>query len=254
MDKPSASEGEPKFQKAREYRSFADGLTVALSTPGVILFSSSAGFGALANDGGMSLFNAVFMMGVFFALPAQVVMMDQLARGGSIFAGALAVLLTAVRLVPMMVAILPWLTDDRPAVWKRLAASHFIAVTAWLEGLRILPALAEDRRMTVFLGIGTGLLSVTLVGTAAGFMLTGSVPPTIGAVLLFVMPIYFLLSLMAAARMSMDWLSIVIGVLMGPLFYILTPGFDLLFTGLAGGTLAYFAGRRIDGLFREDDE
>lgn len=229
---------------------------MALSTPGAILLASSAGFGALANDAGLSLFNAVLMMGTFFALPAQVVMMDQLARGGSIFAGAAAVALTGVRLVPMVVTILPWLRDDRPAIWRRLLATHTIAITAWLEGHRILPRVPEGLRMQVFLGIGTGMMATTLVGTAVGFQLAGIVPPLLAGVLLFLTPVYFLLSMMAAARLSMDWLAIVIGCLMGPLFYMLAPGFDLLLTGLIGGTIAYVAGKRIDAkrLAEEADE
>jgi predicted branched-subunit amino acid permease len=232
---------------------FKNGMRVALSTPGAILMASSAGFGALANDAGMSLFNAIFMMAVFFALPAQVVMMDQLARGGSIIGGALAVALTGVRLVPMMVTIMPLLGKPRSALPRRLAAAHFVAITAWLEGLRHLPKLPEHRRMTFFLGIGTGMVTATLVGTALGFELAESVPPAISAGLLFLTPIYFFLSLMAAARLTMDWLAIVIGALLGPPLYVVTPGLDLLFTGLIGGTVAYVAGRRFDGILEEEE-
>lgn len=243
-------------KRGATYRTFRDGLRVALSTPGIILLASSAGFGALANDAGMSLFNAVLMMGTFFALPAQVVMMDQLARGGSILAGAAAVALTGVRLVPMVVTILPWLRDDRPALWRRLLATHTIAITAWLEGHRILPSVPENLRMQVFLGIGTGMMLTTLVGTTAGFELAGLVPPLLAGVLLFLTPVYFLLSLMAAARLAMDWIAIVIGCFMGPLLYVLTPGFDLLLTGLIGGSFAYLAGKKIEAgrLAEEQDE
>ncbi len=236
------------------YRTFHDGLRVALSTPGVILLASSAGFGALSDDAGMSLFNALLMMGTFFALPAQVVMMDQLTRGGSILAGAAAVALTGVRLVPMVVTILPWLTDDRPAVWRRALAIHAVAITGWLEGHRILPSVEEGRRTQVFLGIGTGLILTTQLGTLLGFVLAGSVSPILAGVLLFLTPIYFLLSLMAASRRTMDWLSIMIGSLMGPAIYVIAPGFDLLLTGLIGGTLAYVVGSRFDALFAAADE
>jgi len=246
-----AAAGKPRN---RSYRTFRDGLRVAMSVPGIILFASSAGFGALANDAGLSLFNAVLMMATFFALPAQVVLMDQLARGGSILAGAAAVALTGVRLVPMVVTILPWLRDDRPAVWRQLLALHAVAITAWLEGHRILPGVPENRRMHVFLGIGTGMIMTTLVGTTIGFELAGSVPPVLAGVLLFLTPIYFLLSLMKAATLAMDWLAIVVGSVMGPVFYVITPGFDLLLTGVIGGTICYVAGRRLDAVFEEPDE
>ena len=249
-NKPSNDDGDGGHSTIR---TFWNGILVALSTPGAILMASSAGFGALANDAGMSLFNAIFMMGVFFALPAQVVMMDQLARGGSIIGGALAVALTGVRLVPMMVTIMPLLVRPPAALSRRLAAAHFVAITAWLEGLRILPHLAKHRRMTCFLGIGTGMVGATLVGTSLGFELAESVPQAFSAGLLFLTPIYFFLSLMAAARLTMDWLAIVVGAFLGPVFYVLTPGLDLLFTGLIGGTAAYVAGRRFDGILEEEE-
>ncbi len=243
-NEPSSKTDAPAdWDRSSGRRLFVDGLRISLSTPGIILVGSSAGFGALANDAGMSAFNAMFMMAVFFALPAQVVMMDQLARGGSILAGALAVALTGVRLVPMMVVIMPWLSDGRSSTWRRFAAAHFVAVTAWLEGMRTLPSLPEGHRMTVFLGIGTGLVASTLVGTAIGFALAESVPPAVAAGLLFLTPIYFFLSLMAAARLPIDAIAISVGALLGPPIYLLTPGFDLLLTGLIGGTLAYAAAR-----------
>lgn len=235
-------------------RLFREGLKVSFSTPGVILIASSAGFGALAHDAGMPLLTSVFMMCVFFALPGQVVMLDQLARGGSLFAGAMAVAFTGVRLVPMTVAILPLLSDGKPSRLRRMAAAHFIAVTAWLEGMRVLPKHAPAARMTVFLGIGTGLITCTMIGTALGHALVGSVPQSIAAVLLFLTPMYFLVSLIVAARETMDQMAIVIGLMLGPPLYILTPGLDLLLTGLIGGTLAYYAGRHVDGLFQEPDE
>jgi len=218
------------------------GLIGSLSIPGIILVAGAAGFGALARDAGLSLGNAVFMMAAFFALPAQVVLMDQLARGGSILAGAFAVALTAIRLLPMTVALMPLLKGDK-STWRQVLAVHFIAVTAWIEGMRRLPARPEPERLTYFIGLGSGFLLTTLVGAAFGYELAGSVPPILSAALLFMTPVYFFLSLIATARNQVDYMALVLGSLLGPVFYILVPGFDLLLGGVIGGTLAYFAGR-----------
>ncbi|MCH9806622.1 MAG: AzlC family ABC transporter permease [Alphaproteobacteria bacterium] len=199
----------------------------------------------------MSLLNAVFMMGVLFALPAQVVMLDSLARGGSLIAGGLAVALTGVRLLPMTLSMLPLLRRGRLR-W-RILASHYIAVTAWLEGMRHLPSVAPADRLTTFLGIGTGMFASSLIGTAIGFQLAGSVPASLAAALLFLTPIYFLLSLMAAARQAMDGLAIVIGALLGPVLYLLVPGLDLFLTGIIGGTAAYVLGKKLSAFEAEDD-
>ena len=82
-----------------------------------------------------------------------------------------------------------------------------------------------------------------LAGTLAGFALAGHVPPLATAALLFTTPLYFVLSLIATSRARMDLAAIVIGCGLSPVFYLAAPGFDLLATGLVGGTLAYLLGR-----------
>ena len=80
----------------------------------------------------------------------------------------------------------------------------------------------------------------------AGYALAGSVPTTMTATLLFLTPIYFLLSLLATARVRMDLIAVCLGCALAPVLYILVPGFDLLATGLIGGTLAFLLrGRRV---------
>lgn len=220
---------------------FWRGLLAAWSIPGLILFASAGGFGALARDAGFSLANAVFMMGIFFALPAQVVMLDQMARGASLMAGALAVALTGIRLLPMSVALMPYLKGPRATGLGYVVAAHFIAVTAWMEGWRRLPKLPPEARLDHFIGIGTGLVLSTLLGTAFGYLVAGAVPALVAAVLLFLTPVYFLLSLIATAGGVSDKLAIAVGAALGPPLYVLAPGFDLLITGLLGGTIAHFA-------------
>lgn len=224
------------------------GLFDCISIPGLILLSSSAGFGALARDAGFSLTNATFMMAAFYALPAQVVMVDQLARGASIWAGAFSVLLTAIRMIPMVVSIMPLIRARPSQRWLQVMAVHGVAVTGWIEGMRRLPAVPEDKRVVYYAGLAWGLVGVTVLGTIIGFEAAGSLPPIIAAVLLFLTPIYFLLSMMATVRAgSADALSIAFGCALGPAFYVMTPGLDLLLTAVVGGGAAYLIGRRRNG-------
>ncbi|MFN3869624.1 MAG: AzlC family ABC transporter permease, partial [Hyphomicrobiaceae bacterium] len=178
---------------------FRRGLAVSLEVPGLILAASAAGFGALARDAGFTLLDAVFMMGVFFALPAQVVMVDQLARGASLMGGALVVMLTGLRLVPMCVVLTPYLKGSRTTRLGLMLAGHFIAVTAWMEGYRRLPKLPAEHRFDHFVGIGCGLLVTSMIGAGLGHAAAGSVPAIVAAVLLFLTPVYFLLALFSAA-------------------------------------------------------
>lgn len=226
------------------WRLFVSGLAVTFGIPGLILIASAAGFGALARDAGLSPANAVLMMGVLFALPAQVVMVDQLARGGSLIAAVLAVSLIGLRLLPMSVVLAPYLGGTRSGGLGKIVAVHAVAITAWIEGLRRLPGMEEERRLPHFLGIGSGLLLSALLGTWAGYALAGVVSPAFAAALLFLTPIYFMLSLMQTASRGADWLAMAVGAVLGPLAFIVAPGFDLLLTGVAGGTVAYVAAGR----------
>ena len=219
------------------------GLGVALTVPGLILLASCFGFGALARDAGLSLFNAGLMMATLFALPAQVAFLDQLARGASLIAGAIAVTLTGIRLLPMVVTLMPLIRGEtRPGV-RTFVAVHGIAITAWMEGFRRLPAIPEELRLTHFLGISTGLILISVVGTLGGHIAAGALPTLLAATLLFLTPVYFMISLLATAGVAADRLAIVIGGVLGPLLYTIAPGFDLLLCGIIGGTIAYMAGK-----------
>jgi predicted branched-subunit amino acid permease len=78
-----------------------------------------------------------------------------------------------------------------------------------------------------------------LSGTAIGYALAGSVPVAVAATLLFLTPIYFVLSLLTTSRSRMDLIAIGMGCVLAPALYLAVPGFDLLATGLIGGTLAF---------------
>lgn len=219
------------------------GLLVALSAPGLTLFFTSIGFGSLARDLGYTLGHAVFMSSAFYALPAQVMLIDQLARGASIAAAAFAVTLTAIRLLPMTVTLLPLIKDERGFRPIHLAAGHIMAITVWLEGSRRLPTVPQPLRLAHFFGIGGGMFCSTCLGTIVGYLLALVVPQVLLAALLFMTPVYFLLSLAVGARARMDWIAIALGLLLGPILYRFLPGPDLMLTGLIGGTIAYVAGK-----------
>ena len=222
---------------------FARGLMVMCSTPGAVLFLSALGFGSLVRDAGLTLNHALFLSSAMYALPAQVMLVDQLQRGTPLLAIALAVTLTAVRLLPMTVSLTPYLRGPGGRWWMRLLAVHFIAITSWVEGSQRLPHIPEALRLKHFLGIGAGMMAATAGGSAVGFLLAGEMPRAAQAALLFMTPLYFMLSTLGAANQKRDWVAIVLGGALAPLVYLAWPGADLLLAGLVGGTAAYFVGR-----------
>jgi predicted branched-subunit amino acid permease len=226
---------------------FADGLKAAVSVPAGVLFATALGFGALARDGGFTLGHTAFMTLTMFALPNQVVLVDQLARSEAAAVAAFAVALAAVRLFPMTATIVPMFRGSRRRPWLEFAAAHFVAITTWIEAIRRLPQLPADLRLPYQLGLGVSIAAVMLAGALGGFALAGRVPAGIAAALLFLTPLYFLLSLIATSRSRMDLGATAAGCVLAPAFFAFLPGLDLLATGLAGGTLAFLVGRRRGG-------
>jgi predicted branched-subunit amino acid permease len=209
----------------------------------LILSFSFVGFGALTKATGLSLFDTLFMSVFIFALPGQVVLVDQIGRGASMLTAAIAVTATAVRLLPMTVALLPVIRDRSGPKWLEFAASQFVAVTVWVEALRRAPTQPRPFRTAYTLGIGAFLAVTCSIGAVIGFLLAASVPKIFAAALLFLTPIYFTLSMIASSRSNIELLPIGVGLALGPLMHIALPQWDLLVTGLIGGTLSYFVAR-----------
>jgi predicted branched-subunit amino acid permease len=222
---------------------FVRGLGLIVSVPSVVLFVTALGFGALARDGGFDLGHAAFLAAIVFALPNQVVLIDQLMRGATLASAALAVTLTAVRLMPMTVTLVPLLQGEKRRPLLEILGAHFVAISTWIEGQRRLPSIPVELRLPFHLGAGVVMSGMMLAGTVAGYLLVSGVPALVTAALLFMTPLYFILSLVATSRSAMDMAAVAIGCALSPILYVVMPGFDLLATGLVGGSVAYLVGR-----------
>lgn len=220
------------------------GMRVGCSVPALVLFSTALGFGALMRDGGFSFAQAAFVTGTMFAMPNQVMLIDQFSRNETLAATALAVALTAMRLLPMTVSLIPMLDRPKRRLVVDLAASHFVTITTWLEGNRHLPKLATQLRVPFFLGLGGTIAGLMLLGTLLGYGIAQRVPPLVTTALLFTTPVYFFLSLITTSRSRMDFVAVGAGTVLVPVAHYVVPGFDLLATGLVGGTLAFLLTRR----------
>ena len=55
-------------------------------------------------------------------------------------------------------------------------------------------------------------------------------------------PIYFLCMMVGASKTLQVSLSVILGLVLGPIFYFLTPEWSILLGGLVGGTIAYLIG------------
>ncbi|MFC5583522.1 AzlC family ABC transporter permease [Nitratireductor kimnyeongensis] len=232
----------PIAQPDEESRAFAwylRGVRRCFSIPGLVLVSAFIGFSGLAREAGLTLAQTVFMTGVVWALPGQVVLIGAILAGNSLFAAAFAVALSSVRLAPMVVAITPEMQTPKTRGWVLYALSHFVAITSWVLAMGSFKTVPRPLRTAYYTGIGSTLVLVNMGVVATVFLVAETLPATVNAGLLFLTPIYFLTSLWGSARERAGHVAMILGLICGPVFHILMPGFDLLAAGVVAGVVSY---------------
>jgi len=223
-------------------RAFAFGMSGITSTVlTAVLFATYLGIGALAHDTRFSLLWALLSTLLVWAGPAQIILISTLGTGATVVQAAIAVTLSAIRLFPMVVSVLPLLRT--PATKRRhlILASHFIAVTLWVECYRLLPQVPRERRIAFVHGLGCGLLLVCLTATALGYGLAANLPQLFAAAILLLTPLAFLLSTARNSKQISDILALVLGLALYPAVAFLNTGVDILISGVAAGSIAYGA-------------
>ena len=228
-------------------RWFVRGMAAFFSLPAFILMAAFTGFGGLAHASGVTLAQAVAMSGSIWALPSMVVLVGAIKAGTPILATAIAVSLSAVRLMPMTMALTPILRDEKTPKWLLYWASHFVAVTAWVFGMTKLPSLPRPARLPYFIGFAMTLTVVNMGVTAVSWWASAALPPVAAAALVLLTPLYFIVSLWRAAeRAPTDRIALVVGMAVMPGAHHLSPEFSLLITGLLGGSIAFGLGRLVE--------
>jgi predicted branched-subunit amino acid permease len=218
------------------------GMARFVSVPAIVLMGAFIGFGALARESGLSIAQATVMSGLIWALPSKVVLIGAIVGGASLVTAAFAVALSAVRLMPMVMALTPVIRNPRSPWWALVFMSHFVAITAWVFGMTEVARLPRRVRMAYFLGFATTIQVGAMGVTALSYLLSGALPLLLAAGLVFLTPLYFVLSLWGAARDISDRLALGSGIAAFPVFHWLAPQFDLLLTGLVCGTFAWGVG------------
>jgi predicted branched-subunit amino acid permease len=208
-----------------------------------VLAGTYVGMGALAHDFGFAPWWLAISSVLVWAAPAQVILISAIGTGASLFEAALAVTLSAIRLFPMVVALLPLLRGPGTRTRDLLLPAHFTAVSMWVESLRLLPGLPHNRRIPFCNGLSVGYMGTAVVFGFVGYYLAAGLPVLLAATLLFLTPMSFLISTANNARMMVDRLAFAFGLVLGPLLGYFAVGLDLMWTGLIGGTAAYLVHR-----------
>src|SRR5664280_1145007 len=140
----------------------------------LVLMGTYIGIGALAHDFGFPAWWLAMSTVLVWAAPAQVILISALGAGASLFEAALAVTLSAIRLFPMVVALLPLLRGPDTRLRDLLLPAHFTSVSMWVESLRLLPSLPRERRIAFCNGLSVGYMSTAVTFGFVGYYLAVS--------------------------------------------------------------------------------
>ena len=213
--------------------------SVASTVLTLVLFATYLGIGALAHDSHFSLGWVLGSTLLVWAGPAQIILISTLGSGATVVQAAIAVTVSAIRLFPMVVSVLPLMKTPQTKRRHLVLVTHFIAVTLWVECYRLLPKVPRERRIAFTHGLGCGLVTVCMVATTLGYGLAANLPPLFAAAILLLTPLAFLLSTARNCRQISDILALVLGIALFPLVSMLHTGVDILISGVTAGTIAY---------------
>jgi predicted branched-subunit amino acid permease len=205
----------------------------------LVLFGTFIGIGAFAHDSGFTLGWMLASTVLVWAGPAQVILISTSHAGATLLESALAVTLSAIRLLPMVVSVLPMLRSPKTKMRNLILSAHFVAVTVWVESFRLLPHVPRERRVLFINGLGCTLVTLSLIAATVGYGLAANLPPILAAAVLALTPLTFLLSTARNARHLVDKLALALGLALYPLVSMMQTGIDILISGLTAGSIAF---------------
>ena len=213
-----------------------------LDSPAFALGASFIAIGALLKNIGFNLEQSIFSTFLTYALPGSLVMAESFLVGASLINIFLAVWLVNARLYPMTVSLIPLLIHKKQPRWKYYLSCHFIAVSAWLIMKSKYQTIEKKYRIDFWMGIGTGTWLIAITSTIIGFLISDYLNKDMMIGLAIVNPVYFTCMMVGAMKSLQINLSIILGAILGPLFFFVSPEWSVLYGGVLAGTIAYFVG------------
>ena len=213
-----------------------------MDSPAIALGCCFVAIGALLKNLGFNIQESIFSTLLIYALPGSLVMAESLLVGASLLNIFLAVWLVNARLYPMTVSLMPLLTHKSQPRWKYYLSCHFIAVSAWLIMKNRYQSVEKKHRIDFWIGIGTATWSVAILGTLIGFLSADFLNKDMMIGLAIVNPVYFMCMMVGAMKTIQVSLSVILGAILGPLFFFISPEWSILYGGFSAGTIAFFIG------------
>ena len=223
---------------------FLQGLKSNLGTrsPTFSLAACFIALGALLKDAGFNLQQSAASSFFTYALPGQLVMAESLLIGTSIINIFIAVWLVNFRLYPMTVSLFPLLKHKSQPKWKYYLSSHFLAVSSWLVAKEGYQKIDKKYRIDFWIGIGIGTWSTAVIMTIIGYLLSEYLNKDMMIGLAIVNPVYFFCMMIGAMKNISISIAVIGGTILGPIVYLFSAEWAILYAGLIAGTIAFLFG------------
>ena len=214
----------------------------SVDSPAIALGCSFLAIGALLKNIGFNFQQSFFSTFFTYALPGQLVMAESFLVGASLVNIFIGVWLVNARLFPMAVSMFPLLKSKKQPKWKYYISCHFLAVSSWLIMKKDYRKINLDNRIDFWMGIGTATWSIAIFSTILGYLVSDYLSKDMMIGLAIVNPIYFFCMLLGTMKNIAIGTSVILGTILGPLFYLVSPEWCILYGGVAAGIIAFFAG------------
>ncbi|MDC1112367.1 AzlC family ABC transporter permease [Candidatus Pelagibacter sp.] len=213
-------------------------------SPAIALACCFVAIGALLKNIGFNIQESIFSTMLIYALPGSLVMAESILIGASLLSIFISVWFVNARLYPMAVSLFPLMMDENQPKWKYYLSCHFIAVSAWLIMKSNYEVIEKKNRVDFWIGIGTGTWTVSILATILGFYLAEYLNKDMLMGLAILNPIYFICMMVGAMKTIQVTLSVILGGILGPVFYFISPEWSILLGGLIAGSISYFIGEK----------
>ena len=214
----------------------------SFDSPAIALACSFIAIGALLKNIGFNLKQSFFSTFFTYALPGQLVMAESFIIGASLINIFIGVWLVNARLFPMAVSMFPLLKSNKQPKWKYYLSCHFLAVSSWLIMKKDYRTITEEFRIDFWIGIGTATWSIAIISTVFGFFISDYLSKDMMIGLAIVNPIYFFCMLIGSIKNIAIGTSVILGTILGPAFYLISPEWCILYGGVSAGIIAFFLG------------
>ena len=211
-------------------------------SPAIALACCFVAIGALLKNVGFNIHESVLSTLLIYALPGSLVMAESILIGASLLSIFIAVWFVNARLYPMAVSLFPLMMDDSQPKWKYYLSCHFLAVTSWLIAKESYKNINKRYRIDFWIGIGTGTISVAILTTIFGYLSADYLNKNVMIGLAIVNPVYFFCMMISAMKNLSISVAVICGTILGPVIYLYSTEWSLLFAGLISGTIAFLVG------------